>query len=110
MRAIQGQSVGNKVDPALQDNEDIQYNWTEYIYHVGSSHDLHLIPQSGLIAGGKDEREERKTVFFTAVGPMNQRQTEEPYDVTLPRVVPYRTKWKVCQNAVYWIKLKKRSR
>ena len=69
---------GNKVDPALQDNDDIQFYWTTKNYHVVFSHDLHFIDQSGLIAGGKDEREGRKTVFFTAVCPMNQPQTQEP--------------------------------
>ena len=34
---------------------------------------------------------------------MNEPQDDELYDVT---EVPYRTKWKVFQNAVYWINLK----
>ena len=37
---------------------------------------------------------------------MNEPQEDEPYDVTKPRGVLYRTKWKVYQNAVYWISLK----
>ena len=39
MRAIQGHSGGNKVDPSLQDTVEIPYDWMGYIYHVGSSHD-----------------------------------------------------------------------
>ena len=59
MRAIQGHSRGNNVDPSLQDNVEIQYNWMEYIYHVGSSHYCNSILQSGLIAGGKGSKERR---------------------------------------------------
>ena len=29
-----GHSGGTKVDPSLQDNVDIPYNWIDYIYHV----------------------------------------------------------------------------
>ena len=37
MRAIQGHSGGNKVDPSLPDDVLIPYKWGEYFYHVGSS-------------------------------------------------------------------------
>ena len=50
LRADKGPSGGNKVDPSLQDKVEIPCNWIEYIYHVGSSLDLHSIIQSGLIA------------------------------------------------------------
>ena len=56
---------------------------------------------SGLIAGGTESEGGRQTVFFTAVDPMNDPLEDEPYDVKEPREVPYRTKWKVYQNAVY---------
>ena len=41
MRAIQGPPGGNKVkvDPSLPGKVKIPYNWSEYIYHVGSSLD-----------------------------------------------------------------------
>ena len=47
MRAIQGHSGGNKVDPSLLDNAKIPHNWSEYFYHVGSSLDLHSTIKSG---------------------------------------------------------------
>ena len=50
MRAIQGRSAVNKLDLSLQDNVEIPYNWIDYIYHVGSSHDCNSLIQSGLIA------------------------------------------------------------
>ena len=100
MRAIQGRSGGNKGDLSLQDNVEIPYKWTEFINHVGSSGGCNSVLRAGFIAGGKDTKEGRQTVFFTAVDPMNER------DVTKPRQVPCRTRWKVYQNAVCWINLK----
>ena len=92
-RAIQNHSGGTKVDPSLQDNEKIPYKWIDFIYHVGSSHDCIRSIRSCLIAGGKDPTEGRQTVFFTAVIPMNEQQTDESYDVNhdvnQPREVPY---------------------
>ena len=106
MRAIQGDSGGNKVDPSLYDNVEFQYYWIANIYHVDSFHYCNSIFRSGLIAGGKDANEGRQTVFCTAVDPMNESQTDKLYDVNQPRVEPYRRKWEVFQNAVCWIKLK----
>ena len=58
------------------------------------------------MAGGKDSKEGRQTVFFTAVDPTNEPRKDESYDVNGPREVLYRTKWKFYQNAVCWITLK----
>ena len=44
MRAIQGHSAGNKVDPSLVDRVEKPCMGSEYIYHVGSSLCLHSIP------------------------------------------------------------------
>ena len=64
------------------------------------------IIHSGLIAGGKDTKEGRQAVFFTAVNPMTDSQEDEPLDVRKPRKVLYRTKWKVFQDALCWINLR----
>ena len=69
MRAIQGPSGGTKVDPPLLDNVEISHKWSEYLCHLGCSRCTHSILQSGLIAGGKDAKEGRQTVFFTALDP-----------------------------------------
>ena len=62
----------------------------KYIYHVGCSHDLHAIIQSGFIAWGKYTRKGRQTVFVAAVDPMHEHKTKEQhYDVMQPRVVPF---------------------
>ena len=66
-----------------------------------------LVVQSGLVAGGKDSKEGRQAVLFTAVDLMNEPQRDGPHDVKKPRTVTYETKWKACQNALYWINLKR---
>ena len=111
IRAIQGHYGAHEIDPSLLDNVKILCMWSEYIYHVGSSlctHSIfHLVP----IAGGKYIKEGRQTVFFTAVDPMSDfQEEEEDHDLTKPRQVQYKTKWKVFQDAIYWINLKKCSR
>ena len=68
-------------------------------------HYCHSITRAGPIARGKDSKERRQTVFFAAVDPMNEPQRDELYDVKGPRQVPDGMKWKVHQNAVYWINL-----
>ena len=59
MRASQGHSEGNKVDPSLHDSAENPYKWIDYICHVGSCHDCSSIVNSGLIARGKDTKEGR---------------------------------------------------
>ena len=56
---------------------------------------------------GQIQKEDDKPYFFTAVDPMSEPQRGELYDEKEPREVLYRMKWKVHQNAVYWINLKK---
>ena len=70
-------AIGVHVDPTLQDNVLLPDDFAEHIYHVGNSHDLHCIIQSGLIPGGGSIKKERHSVFFTAVDPMFVDQHEE---------------------------------
>ena len=100
----------------LEENTEIQHckttccyrdNFAEHIYHVGSSHDMHSIIQSGLIPGGKDVKKGRHAVFFTAVKPMFiDQHGERDYDVTKPRIAVYKHIWKIHQNTVYWCNLR----
>ena len=71
LRAIQGHSGENAVDPAVQDNVLLPKGFTEYIYHVGNANEVNSIIRSGLIPGGKSLKRERKAVFFTTVNPMD---------------------------------------
>ena len=54
MRAMQGNSGGNEVDPLLLHNVKNPCMWSEYIYHVGSSLCMRSSIHSGLIAVRKD--------------------------------------------------------
>ena len=68
-----------------------QYIWlpndfAEYIYHIGNVYEMHFIIQRGLIPGGKSNRRDRQSVFFTAVSPMDIHldQREVEYDLDKP--------------------------
>ena len=62
LRALQGHSGRNSIDPSLQDNVLIPNNFFEYIYHIGCAVNLHSITNSGLIRGGQNSG--RQTVFI----------------------------------------------
>ena len=87
----------------LQDNVLLPNEFAEHICHVGSSHDLHSIIQSGLIPDGKKVKKGRHAVFFAAVSPMFAgQQNKVVYDLTKPRIAPYKINWEVHQNTVCW--------
>ena len=76
MRATECHSRGSKVDPSLLDNVHIPCRWSEYLDHGGSSLCTHSIVHSEFVAGGKDTKEGRQTVFFTAEDLMTDFQEE----------------------------------
>ena len=91
LRAIRGHSGGNHIDPTLQDNVLLPNDFAEHTCHVGSSHDMQTIIQSGSIPGGKDIRKGRHTVLFTAVNPKHTHlHKQRDYDVTKPRIAVYK--------------------
>ena len=99
LRALQGHSGRNPIDPSLQENVLIPDN------HVGCAINLHSITNSGLIAGGQNSSRERQTVFSTAVNPM-EKDHKDPneLDFTKPRHASYKQKtWKRHQDTVYWV-------
>ena len=53
LRALQGHSGRNLIDPSFQDNVSIPNDFSEYIYHIGCAIKLHSIMNSGLIPGGQ---------------------------------------------------------
>ena len=104
LRALQGHSGRNPIDPTVQDNVVIPNNFFEYIYHIECAVSLHSITNSGLIAGGQNSSRERQTVFFTAVNPMDKNHKDpQELDLTKPRLASYKRKWKVHQDTVYWV-------
>ena len=105
LQALQGHSGRNPNDLSLQDNVLIPDNFFKYIYGIGCGINLHPTTNSGLILGGQNLGKERKTVFFTAVNPMD-KEHKDPYnlDLTQPRLAWYKQKtWKRHQDTVYWV-------
>ena len=107
LRALQGHSGRNPIDPTLQDNVLIASDFFEYTYHIGCAINLHSIVNSGLIPGGQI-LSKRQTVFFTAVNPMDKEHTDpDVINLEAPRLASYKQKtWKKHQNTVCWVDIK----
>ena len=86
LRALQGRSGNNLIDPTLQDNVVIGSGIFHYIYHIGCAFNLHSIINNGLIPGGQD-LSRRQTVFFLPVDPRNESHRDPEYiDFSVPRL------------------------
>ena len=107
LRAFQGLSGRNLIDPSLQDNVLIPDDFFLYISHVGCAINLHSIINSGLIPGGQN-LSKRQTVFFLPVNHMDKEHKDpETIDLEAPRLARYmHTAWKKHQNTVYWVEIK----
>ena len=104
LRALQGHSGRNLVDPSLQDNVVILDGFLKYIYHVGCAINVHSIINSGLIPRGQI-LSNRQTVFFLPVDPMDKNQKDpDTIDLEAPRLAHYMHKaWKKHKNTVNWV-------
>ena len=61
LRALQGHSGRNLIDPLLQDNVIIQRGLFHHIYHIGCAFNLHSIINNGLIPGRGQDLSKRQT-------------------------------------------------
>ena len=104
LRALQGHSGSNLIDPTLQDNVEIGTGIFHYIYHVGCTFNLHSVINNGLIPGGQD-LSRRQTVFLLPVDPRGtDRKDSEYIDFSVPRRAKYaHSAWKRHQDAVSWV-------
>ena len=104
LRALQGHSGSNLIDPTLQDNVLIGTGIFPYIYHVGCTFNLHSIVRNGLVPEGQN-LSRRQTVFFLLVDPRNEDHKDPEYiDFTAPRLARYvHSAWKRHQDAVFWV-------
>ena len=75
LRALQGHSGRNPIDPSLHYNVLIPNNFFEYNYHIGCAINLRSIMNSGLIPGGQTVSK-KQTVFFTSVDPLNEEHRD----------------------------------
>ena len=107
LRALQGHSGSNLIDPSLQDNVIIQSNFFQYVYHVGCAIILHSIISSGLIPGSQSSSK-RQTVFFLPVDPMDtEHKDPDVIDLSVPRHAQYLHKaWKRHQDTVFWVDIR----
>ena len=96
------------IEPEMLGHVLIPPNWKEFVLHRVCSFTLTSILKAGLIAGGREGRETRHTVFFTPLNPWRDEIEEEFYgDLTKPRKVHFKAGWKHSQNAVDWVRLGK---
>ena len=108
LRALQGHSGRNLIDPSLQDNVSIPNDCFEYICHIGCAISLHSITNSGLIYREDKILSKSQTVFFTSVDPLNKEHKDSDIiDLKAPRLAWYKQKtWKKHQNTVYRVDIK----
>ena len=104
LRALQGHSGRNIIDPLLQDIVIIQRRLFLHIYHIGCAFNLHSIINNGLTPGGQDSSR-RQTVFFLPIDPRDKdHEDPEHIDFSVPRRAQYlHSAWKKHQNAVFWV-------
>ena len=95
LRALQGHSGSNLIDPTLQDNVLIGTGIFPYIYHVGCTFNLYSIINNGLVPGGQI-LSRRQTVFFLPVDPRDESHKDPEYiDFSVPRLARYmHSAWK----------------
>ena len=104
LRALQGHSGRNLIDPSLQDNVVIQSEFCHHIYHIGCAFNLHSIINNGLTPGGQNSSK-RQTVFFLSIDPGDKEHKDpEKIDLNVPRRAQHlHNAWKKHQDAVYWV-------
>ena len=104
LRALQGHSGSNLIDPTQQDNVLSGTGIFPYIHHVGCTFNLYSIIKNGLVPGGQN-LSRRQTVFFLPVDPRDESHKDPEYiDFSVPRLARYlHTAWKRHQDAVFWV-------
>ena len=65
------------IAPELMGHVAIAYDWKEFVFHRGCSFSIQSILENGLIAGGKQSKEGRQTIFFTPLNPFGENPDEE---------------------------------
>ena len=90
LRAFQGHSGRNFIDPLLQDNVIIESGIFHHIYHIGCAFNLHSTIHNGLIPGSQEDSSRRQTVFFLPIDPRDKdHEDPEHIDFSVPRRARY---------------------
>ena len=100
-------SGGVIISPKLMNYVMIPYKWKRFICHIGRARDQNSTAEIWLVAGGKERKEGRQTIFFTPLDPFNSdaNEAESITDIKKPRKVQYQIHWRPEQDAVYQIHL-----
>ena len=95
LRALQGHSGRNIIDPSSQDNVIIQSGFSQHMYHIGCAFNLHSFINNGLIPGGQDSSREQ-TVFILPIDPRDKgHQDPAKIEFNAPRRAQYlHSAWK----------------
>ena len=107
IRAIQVHTGGNRIAPELMGHVAVPYTWKEFVFHRGCSFHINSVLETGLIAGGRESKERRQTIFFTPLNPFlgdNPDEEAPSDDLSVPMKVHYHSNEKLSQNAVHWEK------
>ena len=89
LRALQGDSGSNLIDPTLQDNVVVGTGIFPDVFHIGCAFNLYSIINNGLIPGGQDLCR-RQTVFFLPTDPRDETHKDPEHIVsscTTPRAI-----------------------
>ena len=104
LRALQGHSGRNLIDPSLQDNVVIQSGFFQIIYHIGCAFNLHSIINNGLIPGGQNSSKRQMVLFLPFVPRDKGHKDPEKIDLKEPRRTQYlHSAWKKHQDTIYWV-------
>ena len=104
LRALQGHSGSNLIDPTLQDNVVIGSGIFHYFYHIGCAVNLHSIINNGLTPGGQ-KLSRRQTGFFLPIDPRDENhQDPGTIDFNEPRRAQnLHSAWNKHQDGVFWV-------
>ena len=102
LRALQGHSGRNSIEPELQDNVLIPNKFFDYIWMC---YQFTLHHKFSIDIGRTKFWQGKTDSILTAVNPLN-KEHKDPYEIDLtgPRLAWYKQKtWKIHQDTVYWI-------
>ena len=104
LRALQGHSGSNLIDPSLQDNVKIQSGFFHHIYHIGCAFNLHSIINNGLIPWRSEFKQETYSILLPIDPRDKEHKDPEKIDLNVPRHAQYlHNARKKHQDAVYWV-------
>ena len=102
IRAVQGHTGGDLVEPELMGHVAIPFNWAQFLISPRMLIKLEVHLGGEVITGGQESREGRRLCSSLHWIP-GKRRLKNNSKVTCH----YKTEWKRAQDAVYWIHLAK---